>query len=53
MLKILIPDHYYDNISCIDLEILKEKGIKHVICDLDNTLDSHNQKTPSETALAF
>lgn len=53
MLKKLIPDYYYDNINCIELNILKEKGIKYVICDLDNTLDSHNQKVPSENALAF
>ncbi len=53
MFKKLIPDFYYDNVSCIDLEKLKSKGIEYVICDLDNTLDSHNQKTPSEGALAF
>lgn len=53
MFNNLIPDYYYDNVSCVDLEVLKSKGIKSIICDLDNTLDSHNQKTPSDTALAF
>ena len=53
MFKKLIPDFYYDNVLCVDLEKLKSKGIEYVICDLDNTLDSHNQKFPSETALKF
>lgn len=53
MFKSLIPDYYYENVQSINLEILKNKGIKHIICDLDNTLDSHNQKTPSKEALEF
>ncbi len=53
MFKKLIPDFYYDNISCINLDVLKEQGIKYIICDVDNTLDSHNVPTPSETALTF
>ena len=53
MLKKLIPDFYYDNVLCIDLEKLKSMGIEYVICDLDNTLDSHNQETPSHNALLF
>ena len=53
MFKKLIPDFYYDNIVSIDLEKLKSRGIEYVICDLDNTLDSHRQKTPSESALGF
>ncbi len=48
-----IPDYYYQSISEIPISILKEKGISAVICDLDNTLDSHRTFTPSETALAF
>ena len=53
MFKNLIPDYYFSDISSIDINILKSKGIKHVICDLDNTLDSHEQATPSENALLF
>lgn len=33
--------------------MLKEQGIRAVICDLDNTLDCHETPTPSEKALAF
>lgn len=53
MFKFLIPDYYYENIQSVDLDILKNKGIRYIICDLDNTLDSHNQKTPSKQALDF
>lgn len=53
MFKKLIPDFYYENITCIDVQKLKDKGIKYVICDLDNTLDSHNTKVPSDSALNF
>ncbi len=53
MFSKLIPDFYYDNISCINLQKLKDRGIKYVICDLDNTLDSHNTPAPSASALAF
>lgn len=53
MFNYLIPDFYYENVSCIDFKKLKDRGIRYVICDLDNTLDSHNQKTPSESALEF
>lgn len=53
MFKKFIPDFYYENISCINLDVLKEKGIKYVICDVDNTLDSHNVPRPSDKAVAF
>ena len=53
MFRSLIPDYYYENVQNINLEILKSKGIKYIICDLDNTLDSHNQKIPSQKALDF
>lgn len=52
-MKKFIPDYYYHDISEIPISMLKENGITAVICDLDNTLDSHKTPTPSETALAF
>ncbi len=48
-----MPDLYYQNISKIPLSDLKNRGICAIICDLDNTLDSHQTKTPSKSALAF
>lgn len=38
MLKKLLPDHHVDSIYDIDLEELKNRGIKGIITDLDNTL---------------
>lgn len=49
----LVPDLFVHDISAIDLNTLKENGITAVILDLDNTLDSHETKTPSARALSF
>lgn len=49
----LVPDLFVHDISAIDLNKLKENGISAVILDLDNTLDSHETKTPSARALSF
>jgi len=32
------PDQYYRDIFAIDLGLLKEEGIKGIICDIDNTI---------------
>ena len=44
MFKILQPDEQYDNVHEIDLDKLKEKGIKGIICDIDNTLAPYKQE---------
>ncbi len=38
MLNNLKPDQYYQDIFTIDLNSLKEEGIKGLICDIDNTI---------------
>ncbi|NLL58689.1 MAG: YqeG family HAD IIIA-type phosphatase [Firmicutes bacterium] len=38
MWEFLCPDQYVENIHKIDLEELKNKGIRGIIMDLDNTL---------------
>ena len=38
MWRYLCPKQYVQNIHQIDLNNLKEKGIKGIIMDLDNTL---------------
>lgn len=43
MLKKFLPDHYVKSVFEIKPEKLKEKGIKGVITDLDNTLVAWNQ----------
>lgn len=53
MLKMLIPDMAADNIHEIDLDALWEKGIRGVILDIDNTLESHRVPKPTEKTLGF
>lgn len=48
-----VPDYYCRDISKVPLLDLKKSGIRAMICDLDNTLDSHETPVPSESALAF
>ena len=53
MLKNLIPDMAVDNIHEIDLDSLHDKGIRGVILDIDNTLESHRVPKASEKTLGF
>lgn len=38
MLNKFQPDQYYQDIFAIDLDLLKQEGIKGMICDIDNTI---------------
>lgn len=49
----LKPSAYVTSIKEIDLESLKEQGIKLIICDLDNTLVPHFTKFPTKQAIEF
>ncbi len=53
MFQNFLPNYYFNSVDAIPKDILKRDGIRAVICDLDNTLDSHRDKAPSERALAF
>ena len=53
MLKRHIPTFHAKNIYEIDLNKFVSMGIKYVFCDLDNTLDSYRQKTPTPKAVEF
>ena len=46
-----IPDMYYKNIYTIDYRLLKNKDIKCIIFDLDNTLAPLNEKEPSKEVI--
>lgn len=46
MMKRFIPFAHAQSIYEIDLSFYKKLGIKYVLSDLDNTLDSYRQKTP-------
>ncbi|BDU67596.1 MAG: hypothetical protein TYPL_2490 [Candidatus Tyloplasma litorale] len=49
----LKPSAYVTSISEIDLDSLKEQGIKLIICDLDNTLVPHYTKFPTRKSREF
>jgi len=47
---LLYPDEYYASFKDIDLDHLREMGIKAVIIDIDNTLVPWSDKFPDENA---
>lgn len=46
--KGLQPDIFVKSIFTLDIHWLKERGIKGVLLDIDNTLITHKQKIPDE-----
>lgn len=46
--KGLQPDLFVKSIFTLDINWLKERGIKGVLLDIDNTLITHKQKIPDE-----
>ncbi|AGC68265.1 HAD superfamily (subfamily IIIA) phosphatase, TIGR01668 [Thermoclostridium stercorarium subsp. stercorarium DSM 8532] len=46
--KGLKPDLYIKSVFDLDVNWLKERGIKGVLLDIDNTLVTHKQKIPDE-----
>ncbi len=51
MLKNFIPDQYVQSVYNIQIEELKERGIKGIITDLDNTLVEWDRKEATEELL--
>ncbi|NOQ50100.1 MAG: YqeG family HAD IIIA-type phosphatase [Mycoplasmataceae bacterium] len=49
----LKPSTYVTSIKNINLNKLKQQGIKLIICDLDNTLVPHYNKFPTKVSLDF
>lgn len=52
MFKNFYADAYFDNITEVSPLYLKEKGIRGVILDIDNTLIGHNVPIPDKKTLA-
>ncbi|NSW75457.1 MAG: YqeG family HAD IIIA-type phosphatase [Candidatus Atribacteria bacterium] len=48
-----LPNLYVNDLSEISLELLKEKGIKGLILDLDNTLVAWNQHEPPPETISW
>jgi HAD superfamily phosphatase (TIGR01668 family) len=53
MIEKYYPDLYCDSITHIDLEMLKNKGIKGFILDIDNTLVAMHCKDADENAIKW
>lgn len=52
-MKIFKPDIMLDSFSDVDVNALAEKGIRLLICDIDNTLVPHNFPDPTAEVKAF
>lgn len=53
MLKLFTPNYYIRKYTSLRPEFLKEKGIKLLVCDIDNTLVPHDVALPDEEAKSF
>ena len=53
MCKVYTPYAHAKSIFEIEIDFYKKHGIKTVLSDLDNTLDSYKTKTPNANVVAF
>ncbi len=53
MCKVYVPYAHAKSIFEIEIDFYKKHGIKTVLSDLDNTLDSYKTKTPSANVVSF
>lgn len=53
MLKLFTPNYYIRKYTSLRPEFLKEKGIKLLVCDIDNTLVPHDVNLPDEEVKRF
>jgi len=53
MFDYFIPDIIFETVYEIDFDLLKQKNIKGLIFDIDNTLVSYKQETPTEKVYAL
>jgi len=48
-----IPDCYFQNFNDIPDDFFSQRNIKFFVCDIDNTLVTYSDPTPTENVLAF
>ena len=53
MLKLFTPNYYIHRYNALRPDFLVEKGIKLLVCDIDNTLVPHDVALPDEEVIAF
>ena len=49
----LVPDYLFDSIYDIDIPRLRARGITLLLADLDNTLVTYKEKTPTDEVRAW
>ena len=47
------PDHYFENLDLLPDGFFVSRGIKGVVCDIDNTLIRYTEHSPSDYSLRF
>lgn len=52
-MKLFKPDYYVKDFESINVEKLKSKGIKLLLCDIDNTLVAYDDPKPNQKVVAF
>lgn len=52
-MKLFTPDYYVESYRALDVERLKQYGIRLLVCDIDNTLAAHDEPLPDDAAKAF
>lgn len=53
MKHLFYPDDYKPDFSCYDAAYLQKRGIRHLTCDIDNTLVTYDDPEPTEAVLAW
>ena len=53
LLGYFMPDEYIQDYGHLNIGRLKQRGIKLLICDIDNTLAAHDVSVPDEKAKRF
>ena len=53
MFKHFIPDFYCKDIYALDAAALRNRGIRGIICDIDNTLVPYEEPEPTESVLRW
>lgn len=52
-MKLFTPDYYVESYRTVDLDALYRRGIRLLVCDIDNTLVAHDCAKPDDDVRAF
>lgn len=53
MPKLFTPDYYIHRFNALRPDVLRQRGIVLLLCDIDNTLVAHDEAQPNEEVLHF